>query len=1257
MAELKLKGEYVGPGEQKTAEHLRDYLPDSWVVYSGRKLAGAHRDDVDLIVVGERLIFVLEEKSWGPRIVTDDNHWYVGSDPRPNPLNRIGQLARKIAGLLKEHARGYKDIRGQRVLPGVILSHDSVEIFSGRNHDRSENIWHLAAVAQTLIDIDNDERTPLGPPRAAVLAYLDDMPARAGTFSMGGFAVVGRLDVPGVELAFQAQSNDGQNVVLKCYPIDELEQQGDPREFLRRETHAINRLAEINRTWRALPYFEDGVQHLFVVPVIPPSQARSLEAARRGPSPERVDGVLDNDVARRVVIDAFTALSEVHEFGLVHRALHPRRIWLGRAMRVMFSDFHLARISGAQTIALWASDGDISEDYRAPECAVNVGVAEPASDVFSLALSLCTWLLGSDAVELNAAELSEVVLAKFAWAGPMLAALAGAPGARPTAEQIVADLTPSEPAVPVAMPAEPEEFAPGVVVDGRYDIKNMLGRGGFATSWLVYDRQADHRKVLKQFRHGIPAELRSEYRAADSLRHDRCGRVYDVQLDNEPHYLVSEYVEGDSLEVRGTDRDVDEIKSIAAGVLEALAYIHGKGLVHGDVTPANVIVSGDGSECKLIDFGLAVTSGARPSGWNPRFAAPEVIAREPTVAASDIFGCAATLAYAMLGRPISKLVGGELEIVAPTDEELTSWGDAGAALLGAILVGTATNPAERPQSAEEFQRIIVSAAAPARNEQTDNPPLQPPADLAPRINPNVQAIRRLYRASSSGNAGNRGLDDEFAKQTYVPTLLDTSLLPRVINGELDVVLLSGNPGDGKTSVLVQLGDRLRQLGATEEHVDAAGWRLRLNGRLFVAVFDASESHGELSSDDLVHHALAPVVDGESATALIAVNDGRLLQFFTDHEGDYEEWAFSVQDQLEGKDRSDSRLALVDLKKRSLARLDDEDGLAAQVLAVLTDETLWNECSGCSAQSRCPIFANRNLLDSTGSRAFSELMLISHLRRRRRATFRDVRSAAAWLLTGDRSCDDIHAWEEQGRSSKYLDRAFTSELAFDTESNDYLIDEWADLDPAIVAAPTVDSQRRLIGVTRAGAASVARTLYFGPLSEQDEDVSATDVRAYRYLEEFVSMLRDPDNQRVRTRLLLGISRLVGAFGYTKDGLAMSGGMPGSPWAVLHTVPSSEFEVTVEISHQPYIEAMPDQLILRHASKANLPLTLDTAEIILRAADGEIINDASSDAIRQEIDSFIGQVGRQPSKVAHIVDSSGSVAQAAIEGHRITLKEGI
>lgn len=1257
MADLRVKDEWVGPGEKKTAEHLRDTLPDDWVIFAGRKLAGENRDDVDLIVVGHGKIFVLDEKSWGPRLVVDDSYWYVNGRARQNPIGRVGQLSRKLATKLKDHAKGYKQVPGKRVVPGIVLSHDHLQILSGLNHDISEHVWQLSAAGAEMLKMDKAE-TPLGHARKAVIAYLDDLPAGGKIQMLGDYRVDSRMAVPGKEQAYEAVDSSDRPVVLKCYPVAALEELGDPTEFLRRETKALNKLAESGRAWQALPFFRDEAYGLFVVPVVRPPNARSLAKSLKDLDPERPGGRLPDDIARNVAVDAFTALAEVHAEGLLHRALDPGRIWLGRALRVMFSDFHLARIDNAQTIVAWEPDEDSSHDYRAPECAVSLATATPKADVFSLTMCLIEWLIGEPAPELTIEQMQEKLLESYPWAAPMAVAL-GYAGSRPSAEELVLSLAPKPKSLSEAQSTATNEFTPGGVVGGRYRIEEKLGEGGFAVTWKVFDTWPGHHKVLKQFKVAMPETLREEYQAANQLNHDCCGRVYDIQIDKTPPYLVQEYVEGQSLDVVGIDRSLKQLRQIAEHVLTALGYVHGKDLLHGDVTPANIVAANDGSGiAKLIDFGLATPHGQRPQGWTPKFAAPEVLDGKPAKPSSDLFGFAASLAFAMLGRPITRVTDGQVEIVPLTPDDRQVWGQEGEAFMQALLKGVQLNPADRPASAAEFLNL-VRAARPA-------PPLAPPVTPGPSIeltevhNEAVTSIRRLYRGSVAGNGGNRGLDDRFAVETYVPTALDTQLLPRVLAGELDVVLLSGNPGDGKTAVLVKLGEQLRTAGATIEHEDEAGWRMRLGDRLFTAVYDASESHGDLSSDQLVSAALNAVIESRQGTALIAVNDGRLLQFFDDHGGEYETWGFDVKDQVDGKETPGSRLAVVDLKRRSLASEDGHDGPALNALASMVNHARWDDCSGCVAQYDCPILANRDTLNDEGAPVFDELVRISHLRRRRRATFRDVRSAIAWLITGDRSCADIHQWRSSNLSAMQLERALISELAFSTESSDYLVAEWSELDPAQVAAPGVDRLFRTQGAASQdpvynGVDSVARGLYFELVSDEAEQTDRTSVMSYRYLEEFTSMLRNEDPERTRARLLLGMSRLVGAFGYTDDGLAMSSGMPRAAWAILHTVPAVEFTVSIDDARSPYVETIADQLTLTHVSNPSITLSLDTAEIILRAADGELVNDLATDAILEEIEAFVSQLARRPSMEARIVDSSGSVAVARIDGTQIVLED--
>jgi hypothetical protein len=93
-------------------------------------------------------------------------------------------------------------------------------------------------------------------------------------------------------------------------------------------------------------------------------------------------------------------------------------------------------------------------------------------------------------------------------------------------------------------------------------------------------------------------------------------------------------------------------------------------------------------------------------------------------------------------------------------------------------------------------------------------------------------------------------------------------------------------------------------------------------------------------------------------------------------------------------------------------------------------------------------------------------------------------------------------------------------------------------------------------------------------------------------------------------------------------------------VVKELPAAEFRLVSATSTAPYVESFPDQLELHHTtSGARLRITLDTAELLLRAADGEILGDAASAALRQEIQSFGDRLRLQPARTVRIVDGAG------------------
>jgi WD40 repeat protein/tRNA A-37 threonylcarbamoyl transferase component Bud32 len=147
---------------------------------------------------------------------------------------------------------------------------------------------------------------------------------------------------------------------------------------------------------------------------------------------------------------------------------------------------------------------------------------------------------------------------------------------------------------------------------GRFELLAAVGSGAFGTVYRAHDPRLDRTVAVKVPRAGnlpdgqeLDRFLR-EARSTAQLRHPAIVPVYEVGQDEGVPYLVSDFVEGVTLDDRLTAGRLPfrEAAELVAGVAEALDYAHRQGIVHRDVKPSNIMLRGDGTPV-LMDFGLA----------------------------------------------------------------------------------------------------------------------------------------------------------------------------------------------------------------------------------------------------------------------------------------------------------------------------------------------------------------------------------------------------------------------------------------------------------------------------------------------------------------------------------------------------------------------------------------------------------------------------------------------------------------------------
>jgi eukaryotic-like serine/threonine-protein kinase len=205
--------------------------------------------------------------------------------------------------------------------------------------------------------------------------------------------------------------------------------------------------------------------------------------------------------------------------------------------------------------------------------------------------------------------------------------------------------------------------------------------------------------------------------------------IYDV--DEETRSLAMEYIAGGTLRdrLRGGDGRGeagalagDELLATARSLLESLSYVHGAGVVHGDLKPGNVLLRRPG-QAVLADFGTAqLTSAAaseeRPAG-TPLYLAPEQFRGAAASPLTDLYAAGAILWEGLAGHPLRRqrdlLTGGGAPAPAPPAAAVAALGDAGGGAQLATLIAALlhTDPARRPASAAAAAAMLPAGAAPA----------------------------------------------------------------------------------------------------------------------------------------------------------------------------------------------------------------------------------------------------------------------------------------------------------------------------------------------------------------------------------------------------------------------------------------------------------------------------------------------------------------------------------------------------------------
>lgn len=261
-----------------------------------------------------------------------------------------------------------------------------------------------------------------------------------------------------------------------------------------------------------------------------------------------------------------------------------------------------------------------------------------------------------------------------------------------------------------------ETWAVGHVVDDRYLVVQPLGRGAMGQVFRVHDKLLSRDFALKRLHAASESHLQAlarEVSAALEVNHPNLMRINDIKVGRTP-YLIMELLDGGSLEEfwlsRGRKIPVDEAADIVASLLDGLAAIHARGLVHLDVKPANVLRSRTG-DIKLADFGISrsvkeMLGGAGRGSGTPGYMAPEQFRGEVCNGAADVYATAIMLYQLVSGRlPFDSAVDAEKWHTDPNHQLPAT----GTWLDGWLEMATETDAVKRPAASELSKSLRARA--------------------------------------------------------------------------------------------------------------------------------------------------------------------------------------------------------------------------------------------------------------------------------------------------------------------------------------------------------------------------------------------------------------------------------------------------------------------------------------------------------------------------------------------------------------------
>ncbi len=355
------------------------------------------------------------------------------------------------------------------------------------------------------------------------------------------------------------------------------------------------------------------------------------------------------------------------------------------------------------------------------------------------------------------------------------------------------------------------------MIANRYEVISHIGKGGMADVFLGIDTILNRQVAIKVLRTEMNTDAVSilrferEAQAAAALAHPNIVEIYDVGDYKGHHYIVMEYVTGQTLKQviksRGpllNEEAVDIMKQMCSAIAEA----HSRGIIHRDIKPQNVIVKADGS-IKILDFGIATAKGAMQLTQannvmgSVHYLAPELAKGDPSSPQSDIYALGICF-YEMLTGDVPFKAEQAVQVALkhmrdPMPDIRAVNSSVPQSIENIITRATAKIPSQRYRSCDEMLRDISTCLRPERLNEKKLVLKAPDLSKKPELSAMTPQKAVPY---SSADTEETELPDEPKKKSKMTVLLFSILSVVAAAAVFFTLVLSGIVSLGPRTVAV-----------------------------------------------------------------------------------------------------------------------------------------------------------------------------------------------------------------------------------------------------------------------------------------------------------------------------------------------------------------------------------------------------------------------------------------------------------------------